>query len=266
MPGITKPSGGVVTILTRHGLLLRVGVIVLLVIGGKLVVHYLGLESISVNPLFSGIIAADVFLMGFLLSGVLSDYKESERLPGELAASLESLAEEVRGIELARPEALAGPCLGRLARLAGDILNWFYKRHGTADLITDLNGLTSDFAAMERQGAQATLVGRLKQEQGNIRRALVRIHTIRETSFIASGYWLADAITVLLCLGLVLAKIEPFFESLFFAGVISYLVIYLLLLIRDLDNPFGYYDKSSGEDVSLKPLQDTVKRLEGMAG
>jgi len=63
-----------------------------------------------------------------------------------------------------------------------------------------------------------------------------------------------------------LAKIEPFYESLFFVGVIAYLMTYLLLLIRDLDNPFGNYEQYSGEDVSLKPLEDTTRRLAQMAG
>ena len=38
-------------------------------------------------------------------------------------------------------------------------------------------------------------------------------------------------------------------------------MIYLLMLIMDLDNPFGYYENNSGEDVSLKPLEDTIKRI-----
>jgi hypothetical protein len=42
-------------------------------------------------------------------------------------------------------------------------------------------------------------------------------------------------------------------------------MIYLSMLIRDLDNPFGYYERYSGEDVSLKPLEDTVYRLAQMA-
>jgi hypothetical protein len=63
-----------------------------------------------------------------------------------------------------------------------------------------------------------------------------------------------------------LAKIEPFYESLFFVGVISYLMIFLLLLIRDLDNPFGYYERFSGADISLKPLEDTARRLARIAG
>jgi hypothetical protein len=118
---------------------------------------------------------------------------------------------------------------------------------------------------MMEQWTQATLVARLKQEQSNLRRTLIRIHTIRETSFVSSGYLLADITTVLLCVGLILSRIEPFYESLFFVVVISYLMIFLLMLIRDLDNPFGYYERYSGADVSLKPLQDTAERLTQLA-
>jgi hypothetical protein len=42
-------------------------------------------------------------------------------------------------------------------------------------------------------------------------------------------------------------------------------MIFLLMLIRDLDNPFGYYERYSGADVSLKPLEDTARRLAQIA-
>ncbi|MCX6060604.1 MAG: hypothetical protein NTW69_21000 [Chloroflexi bacterium] len=248
----------------QYRLLLRVSAIVLVVLCGKLVVHFLGWEVISINPLFSGIIAANVFLMGFLLNGVLSDFKESERLPGELSACLENLTQEVSGIRMAKPEAEVGACLILLSILSEDILSWFHKKHHSSELMEQLNDLTPQFAIMEHW-TQATLIARLKQEQSNLRRTLIRIHTIRETSFISSGYLIADLTTILLCIGLILAKIEPFYESLFFVVVISYLTIFLLMLIRDLDNPFGYYERYSGADVSLKPLQDTVSRLAKIA-
>jgi hypothetical protein len=63
------------------------------------------------------------------------------------------------------------------------------------------------------QWTQATLVARLEQEQGNFRRTLTRIRAFRETSFVASGYLLTNLITNLRCVGLVLPKIEPSYES-----------------------------------------------------
>ena len=68
----------------KYQLVLRVTLIVGIVIVLKLIAPWFGWEIISLNPLFPGIVAANVFLMGFLLTGVLTDYKESERLPGEL--------------------------------------------------------------------------------------------------------------------------------------------------------------------------------------
>lgn len=248
------------TINNRSRLLLRAGAVTSFIVATKLIVHFAGAEVISINPLFSGIVAANMFLLGFLLSGVLTDYKESERLPGELSACLENITQEVRGIGLAHPAAVVGPGLAHIAQLSRLMLDWFHKRGRTEDLLDHLNELTPHIATME-QWTQATLVARLKQEQGAIRRIIFRIHTIRETSFVTTGYLLADMVTTLLCVGLVLARIEPFHESMFFVIVISYIMVFLRLLIRDLDNPFGYYERHSGEDVSLKPMEETVRRL-----
>jgi hypothetical protein len=245
--------------------LLRVGLIVAVVVGAKVLVHFLGWEVISLNALFTGIIAANVFLMGFLLSGVLSDYKESERLPGELSACLENMATEVIGIGVTKPEADVRPCLARLSQLAGDMHSYFYKKLEVADLLEGVNDLTVQFESLQ-PFTQGTFVARLKQEQSNLRRTLIRIHIIRETNFVSTGYLLADMITVLLCVGLVLTSVDPFYEGLFFAGVIAYLMIFLLLLIRDLDNPFGYYESGSSADVTLQPLEDTIARLAMIAG
>jgi hypothetical protein len=245
--------------------LLRVGAVVAVVVVAKLLVHVVNWEPISLNALFTGIIAANVFLMGFLLSGVLSDYKESERLPGELSACLENMAQEVIGIGITKPEANVGTCLARLSRLANDMYGYFYKKVEISDLLEGVNDLTIQFESLQ-PFTQGTFVARLKQEQSNLRRTLIRINIIRETDFVSTGYLLADMITVLLCVGLVLTSVDPFYEGLFFAGVIAYLMIFLLLLIRDLDNPFGYYESGSSADVTLQPLEDSVARLAKIAG
>ena len=64
------------------------------VIGAKLVVHRLDFEIVPLNAIFSALIGANVFLLGFLISGVLSDFKESEKLPGEIASALLAIVDE----------------------------------------------------------------------------------------------------------------------------------------------------------------------------
>ncbi len=67
----------------KYQLVLKVILIIGVVIVLKLIAHWFGWEIISLNPLFSGIVAANVFLMGFLLTGVLTDYKYIRRNEGE---------------------------------------------------------------------------------------------------------------------------------------------------------------------------------------
>ena len=57
-------------------------VVVAVVVALKAGAYALGWEVLSLNALLSGLVAADVFLMGFLLGGVIADFKESEKLPG----------------------------------------------------------------------------------------------------------------------------------------------------------------------------------------
>ena len=245
----------------RRAILMNTILTVVVVIGIKLAVHSLGWEVISLNPLFSGIVAANVFLMGFLLSGVLADYKESERLPGELAASIETIADEATAVYETKKAEVAKHFVVYLLGLTVSIKNWFHKKEHTRLLMSTLGEMVHHFANLEGL-TQANFIARLKQEQSNIRRMLIRIHTVRETSFIPSGYIIAHVTTLLLLAGLVLVKIDPFYESLFFVGVITFLLRFLGLLIQDLDNPFGYYETGSIEDVSLKPLDDVIARLQ----
>ncbi len=235
--------------------LLFVSILVLL----KFVAHIYDWESLSLNPLFSGIVAANVFLMGFLLGGVLSDYKESEKLPGELAVSLEALLDEASIITKAEKPLPSKEYMESLQGLALAIRQWFWRKEKTTSVMLRLTALNDFFSAFEG-GVQANFIARMKQEQSNIRRILVRIHTIRETSFISSGYIIAEVTTCLLCLGLVLSKIDPFYESLFFVSVISFLMIFMLALIKELDNPFAYYENDCRDLVSLQPLQDLLRR------
>lgn len=235
----------------------------------KLLIHHLEWEFIPLNAIFSGIIGANVFLMGFLLSGVLSDYKESEKMPGDLAAIIATMADEMEIIFKTKKDPAAREALSFLYGLILSLEGWLYKREKTRAIMAKIRGLNDSFISLEHL-TQANFIARLKQEQNSLRRLVIRIHTIRETDFISSGYLIAISTSVLLLLGLIFSRIEPFYESLFFVGVITYLLVFLLFLIRDLDNPFGHYEFGSSEDVSLKPIEDMIKeireRLDGIGG
>lgn len=226
----------------------------------KLGLHYMDLELLSINAIFSGLIGANVFLMGFLLSGVLADYRESERIPGEVAATLTTIADEFQITHQRNPTRQTANALNHIRDLANVIHAWLYKKERSSVVMEKITRLNQDFFALEPI-TQVNAITRMKQEQSALRKLIIRIHTIRETNFISSGYYIAQSTTILLLLGMAFVRIEPFYESLFFVFVVSYLLLFLLFLIRDLDNPFGYYEVESSEDVSLKPLDDALMDL-----
>jgi len=235
-----------------------VGIVILL----KLVAHYFDFEFISLNAIFSALIGANVFLMGFLISGVMADYKESEKIPGEIQSILLSIVDEINFTGLKTSDTtFIRDRLFKILDLGVLIKNWFYKNNKTKEVMTLIENLSTEFVLLEKHTA-LNYIARLKQEQNNLRKIIIRIHTIRETNFISSGYLIANTTTILLLMGMVFLKIEPFYESLFFAVLVSYLLLFLLRLIKDIDNPFGYYDKESHNDVSLKPIEEAIFKIE----
>ncbi len=235
-----------------------VGLIIIL----KLIAHQFSWEFISLNPLFSGVVTANIFILGFLLAGVLADYKESEKLPGELATSIETIFDECLIIYKNKNAKPAEDCLNHVLNLINSINDWFHKKERTRTIMDKLSEFNDFFLAFESL-TQANFIVRLKQEQSAIRRMLIRIHSIRETSFVMGGYAIAEAITVLLVIGLIFVKIDPFYEALFFISAITFLQAYMIAFIKDLDNPFEYYGKAKGPDeISLKPLDDLKQRME----
>jgi hypothetical protein len=235
--------------------------VVAIIIGIKFIAHDFNLEFLSINNLFSGIIAANVFLMGFLLSGVLSDYKESEKIPGEIASSINNIYSELIYLHDDKKIAKSKECLQYCHELTISVMEWFYRRVKTTSLLAKTRALNSLFAKIEND-TQANYIVRLKNEMSNLSKIIIRVDTIRDTNFISTGYQIAISITALMSVGLIFSKLDPFYESLFFVGVISFLMIFLIFLINDLDDPFAYNKKYSAENVSLYPVKRVLAEIE----
>lgn len=230
----------------------------------KLFFHWLEWEIISLNPLFSGVVGATVFLLGFLIAGTLADYKESERLPGDIAASLNAIMDECGVLYQYKGVREAQPAIAYIGELADGIKQWLHKHVSTHDVMDKIAGLNRHFLAIE-PFTQPNFIVRLKQEQAAIRRMVIRIDTIRETTFVSSGYAIAEAATAFLVGGLLFTRLEPFYESLFFVGFIAFLLTYMVALIKDLDNPFNYHGNGY-EEVSLQPLDELSHRVRDQLG
>ncbi len=246
---------------SRWKLALRTLPLIIFIVLVKFGIHQLGYEFLSLNSLFTAIISANIFLIGFLLSGTLVDYKESEKLPGDLSASIEAMADEGSIIYENNKSTEAKNFLLKLLNFNEALISWLHKKEKTDKIMGALFDFNKDFLVFEKQ-TQANFIVRMKQEQNTIRKIVNRIHTIRETSFLATGYAISEIITFVLVAGLIFIKMDPFYESIFFVSFVSFILVYMIRFIKDLDNPFEYETKNSSiDEVSLKPLLDSKNRL-----
>ena len=246
----------------RIRLLRRVALISAVVCGVKVVVNRLGLELFSVNPLFSAMVASTVFLISFLLSGVLTDYKESEKIPGQIASALETLDLEIRAIPVYNPKAKIDASIHAVVGLGWVIQAWLHEKINTQDVYAGHRRTHEQVVQAATFLSSSTLRGRLMGEMATLLNLINRIEVIRETDFVPLVSWMADIGAFFLSAGLVFARADSLWESCFFLFVITFLLIFLLRLIEDIDNPFDYVEQKSAEDVSLDVLNLALKRLQ----
>ncbi len=235
----------------------RILPLVALVVILKFLSHIYELEFMELNALFTSLVAGTIFLIGFLITGVLSDYKESEKLPSELSATLKSLLDDTCTIYMSKNSETAKQFIEFQKSFSTSLINWFFKKERTNSIIEKISLMNDFFASFDKEGIQPNYIIKMKTEQNTIRKIILRVDTIRDTGFIRSAYAIVEAMWIAISIGLIIIKIEPFYASLFFTTLVTFLISYMFLLIKDLDNPFEYSTKGeSGSEVSLKPIRD----------
>ncbi len=254
------------TIWQKWSIAFKVAPIVALVIFLKYLTHSYGYEVMELNALFTSLVAGTIFLIGFLISGVLSDYKESEKIPNELAASLKTLFDDTYTIYKTKNSNTAKQFIDFQISLQNVLMDWFYKKERTKTLLGKISEMNEFFIEFDKEGVQIAYIIRMKNEQNNIRKLIMRIDTIRDTDFIGSAYAILEAMGFVTAVGLILIKIEPFYASIFLSSLITFLITYMVFLIKDLDNPFDYnHNGEGGTEISLKPLHDLHMMLDEYA-
>lgn len=241
----------------KWSIALKITPLVLLIALLKFLAHTYGYEVMELNALFTSIVAGTIFLIGFLISGVLSDYKESEKLPSELSASMKSLFDDTYTVYKVKDSAVALEFIEYQKAFMATIKDWFYKRERTKAVLKKISDMNHFFIEMDKQGVQANYIIKMKNEQNSIRKMVLRMDTIRDTDFVSSAYTIVEVMGLLIVVGLIIIEIEPFYAALFLTLLITFLVSYMFLLIKDLDNPFDYNTNGeSGTEISLKPIND----------
>ncbi|HXH45978.1 MAG TPA: hypothetical protein VNK51_19330 [Bradyrhizobium sp.] len=252
-------GGADISLWKKFRLFFTVGVVVLLLSAAKVAVHYFGFEFLDLNGLLTSGIGGAVFIVGFLLSSILQDYKEAEKIPADLRNSIEAIegdlacfAQTNDAFDLRKARLLLLALIDRLREGLG--------HKNVPPALDELAKLTPILGRLEGMGMAANFVVRLRTNQDVIRRALLRIYTIQRVEFVPSVHVLVQTLVFSIVLLLLLLKTEGDPASALLFGFITFMFVYVLYLVRLLEQPFAK-GHGSVDDVSFFLLDELERNL-----
>lgn len=249
----------------KFRLFFTVAAVVLLLSAVKAGIHWLGLELLELNALVTSGIAGAIFILGFLLSSVLSDYKEADRLPAEIRGSLEAIHGDIASFGATNPQVDVGACriiLRKIVRLVRQGLSDENEHSDLQPALDAVSELDAVFLQVEQLGFPANYIVRLRTVQDSLRRSVLRIYHIQRVQFVPSVHILVQTLVASIIVLLLLLKTEGSPESALMFGFICYMFVYALYLIQVLEQPF-MKGHDTFDDVSLFLLTEFAERIDG---
>jgi hypothetical protein len=239
-----------------------IGMVALLVLA-KVLIHNFGFEFLETDIFFPSVVASSIFIIGFLLSSILPDYKESERMPAEIRTALEGIHDDATSFALRTPNVDMDGLRKILAGIVIALENGLDAKHGHSGLqgaIAEVDRLSAAFAQMEQLGMSPNFVVRLRSEQDILRKCVYRIYYVQKMQFLPSVHVLIQTLVVATIFLLLFLQTEGSNGSAFVFGFVSYMFIYALHLIKVLERPFRKQEHSL-DDVSFFLLREFVEKI-----
>ena len=208
------------------------------------------------------IVSAGVFLIGFMLAGTMADYKESERIPGEIASAIESIEETCTNLA-AKVSFSHKTLLNSCQSLAQQVDDWFLKKLSTEQMFAALHNFNQTIKALDDAGANPSVMSRVFNELSVLRRILTRSSVISRTGFLATGYALLEVLLVVMAGVMLIVKFKNLIAMVIVVFFITLVYVYMYRLIRDIDDPFEYEadGKAGASEVALFPLHEYLDRI-----
>ncbi|WP_088888763.1 hypothetical protein [Leptolyngbya ohadii] len=225
----------------------------------KLGMHSLGWEPWAFDSLTGALFGAATFVIAFVLSGTLSDYNACEDMTVQLSNAVETIQDTNLLSAAASPDYDPKPIAKGLAQVLQATIDWLQQGKPFEEVEAALAQLNGEFVELQRI-AGFPAVNRVQTELARMRILTTRMCLNRASDFLAPAYVLLQIFLIGSVIALLLIGADRFSENIVVSCFMFTSFNYLLLLIRDLDNPFQYDGKSS-VDVDLSLLKATRDRL-----
>lgn len=214
---------------------------------------FYGLDVVPINTVVGAFISGAIFTIAIIFTGTFTDFKESEKVGGELAASLKALYNDSRVLPLT-DEAPARTFRIHVRDLHRTMQTCFSENTwNLPDINREMDKINNDIRILSYLNVPPPLIAKMRNELGVIDKMTNRIEVIIRTDFIPAAYALAEVATGSVILLLLFIKMDPYLEGVIIFAVVCSMLIGLLLLIRDMDNPFEIGSHTYA-DVDLETL------------
>jgi len=247
--------------MTKWGLIFKAFGITLSLLVVRLIFDYLNFDALSVTTLITAFIGGAIFTIAIIFAGTLTDYKESEKIPSEIAASIRTFYSDLDLIRVTDTTLVPRMQENTAALMRCINTNFRNNEWSMEHMDKVLDPLNADIAKLVDLSVAPNYVIKLKTEMTNIDRISHRVKTIAETSFIPAAYAISELAAAGVIMLLFFVKLDPFYEGLVLFTVLCMLLVALLLLIQDMDNPFEV-GKKTYADIDLFLLWDLEKHLD----
>jgi hypothetical protein len=237
----------------KWGLIIKAVVLMLLLLIPRSIIDILGFDTVPINPVVGAFITGAIFTIAIIFSGTFTDFKESEKVGGDLAAALKALYNDSRVLPLT-DDAPARLFRTHVRDLHRTIIHCFKEnKWNLADINSGMDEVNNDIRTLALANVAPPLIVKLRNELGIIDKMTNRIEVIIRTDFIPAAYALAEIATVSVILLMLFVKIDPLLEGTIIFAVTCSMLIGLVLLIHDMDNPFEI-GAHTYADVDLETL------------
>jgi hypothetical protein len=234
---------------------------VVALVGLRAVLWELGVEGLSPTAVSAGIITGGIFVMGLVVAGTLSDYRDAERAPTDLAAGLYNLLRECEAVHAVWGK----PALADLRKRLIAVVTTLRADIDAGDTRTcqaAVEEISETLHELDDTDVPANTIVRLRSEQAGLRKAVLRIYHLQREEFLPSAYTMIVAIVVFILALLMFTNFDGLAESLVTVAFLSFFFISLLRLLEVISTPFKVGVERTDDDVSLFLLNEFVVQVQ----
>lgn len=251
----------------RYKLFFKAALVVAIVLTAKFFADRYGFSQISINTLTSSFFAGVFFTISILFTAAMSDFKEAQKVPGELAVLMKALRNDAKlACAVGNECREAGDIVKHVEGLLGAILDNFRDNcWHKSRLDKQINLINEDITSLSIKNVAPGFTTKIRENLTSVDRLSHRIDYIGYTDDIPGAYLVSDIALCAVFLIFIFSKNEWGTGGMVLFGAITFVLSAIIFLIHDMDNPFQYGQNTLADvDVSvLFRLESVWKGADG---